>query len=363
MSGVCTVGPYVLRSGLPDGGFGGLLELAHLAERRGVHDVGDAAPRSLLAVGPGGLACDSLDRSTFLRSGKRSGTVRFIVMTQGEYAPEGRLIAESVEDLQRETAKDLDLKVDELRSARTARRLHWLWLASSVVLILLLAYSTVVALWDEKPTLVRYVGLLAVVVSAVAATRVLTKNRPNLVELNFTTRELLHRKHFLAAKVGIDSVESLRIYRASALDIVEQFRVSATRNRRVHNLLQGFIIVGSIVGSTLTAVIGELPAVRWYAVIVTALVSVSAGLTGYFKFRERGYNSQSTADEIEKHYNAVQFRIDEYKIVDGVDDQGSEDAEMARLRKFAEFVEKIKEEQRKRELQLEQSPGATEERS
>lgn len=269
----------------------------------------------------------------------------------------------SVEDQQRETSKNLDLEVDRLRSARSARRLHWLWLAASVVLILLLAYSTVVALWSEKPTLVRYVGLTAVVISAVMATRVLSKSRPVLVELNFSTRELLHRKHFLAAKVGIDSVESLRIYRAMALDLVEQFRQSAKQNRRVHNALQGMIIVGSIVGSTLTASAGEIPSVRWYAVVLTALVGVSAGLTGYFKFRERGYNSQSTADEIEKHYNAVQFRIDEYRSMEDVQDQDGEEAEMARLRKFAEFVEKIKEEQRKRELQLEQSPGATEDRS
>lgn len=112
-----------------------------------------------------------------------------------------------------------------------------------------------------------------------------------------------------------------------------------------------------------TALIGELPDIRWYATAITALVSISAGLTGYFKFRERGYNEQSTADDIERHYNAVQFRIGEYGAVDGVNDQNSEEAEMVRLRKFAENVEKIKEEQRKRELQLEQSPGATEERS
>ncbi|MEU6152435.1 SLATT domain-containing protein [Actinosynnema sp. NPDC047251] len=268
-----------------------------------------------------------------------------------------------VDERHRAAARDLELKVDSLRAARGARRLHYVWLLSSVVAVLLLGYSGILAFWQSDPNTLRVFGLVAVVVSTVAASTVLIKKRPELVDLNFEARQLLHVKHSLASRVPVESVEALRIYRESSLDLVEQFRKNATRNRGVHNSFQGFVIAGSIVGSTMTALVGELPDIRWYATVITALVSISAGLTGYFKFRERGYNEQSTADDIERNYNAVQFRIGEYQIVDGIDDQDGEEAEMGRLRKYAENVEKLKEEQRKRELQLEQSPGATDGRS
>jgi hypothetical protein len=260
---------------------------------------------------------------------------------------------ETLQDAHRDAAKDLDHSLDRLRSARTYRRFYFIWLFCSILLISLLAYSTVIALWRDQPTMTRYVGLIAVLVSAVAAATVLIRTRPQLVDLNFNTRELLHKKQKLASRLELESVESLRIYREASLDLVEQYRRRATANRRVHNIFQGIIIVLSIVVSTLTALSGEIPDARWFATVLSALVGISAGLTGYFKFRERGFNLQSTADDIEKHYNAVQFRLDEY----------ARDAdEIDRLRQFAQYVEHIKEEQRKRELQLEQSPGPKEDR-
>ncbi|MFC5290605.1 SLATT domain-containing protein [Actinokineospora guangxiensis] len=272
------------------------------------------------------------------------------------YADEGK----SAEERHRSAVHALESKVDELRAARSARRLHYLWLIASIVAVVLLGYSGALAFWQADPDSLRVIGLISVVLSTVGASYTLVKKRPALVDLNFEARQLLHVKHSLAAKVPVDSVEALRIYRESSLDLVEQFRRNATRNRGVHNAFQGFVIAGSIMGSTMTALVGELPDIRWYATVVTALVSISAGLTGYFKFRERGYNEQSTADDIERHYNAVQFRIGEYQLAGG---ESEEEAEKIRLRKFAENVEKLKEEQRKRELQLEQSPGASEERT
>ncbi|HSV65214.1 MAG TPA: DUF4231 domain-containing protein [Mycobacteriales bacterium] len=189
--------------------------------------------------------------------------------------------------------------------------------------------------------------------SAVVAAAVLIRTRPQLVDINHRARELLHEKQKLASRLELESVESLRIYREASLDLVEQYRRRATINRRIHNIFQGIIIVLSIVVSTLTALSGELPNARWFATVFSALVGISAGLTGYFKFRERGFNLQSTADDIERNYNAAEFRLDDYS---------EDEAEMDRLRRFAQIVERIKEEQRKRELQLEQSPGPKEER-
>ncbi|MFI0465319.1 DUF4231 domain-containing protein [Saccharopolyspora sp. 5N102] len=129
------------------------------------------------------------------------------------------------------------------------------------------------------------------------------------------------------------------------------------RTRRVHNFFQVIVITGSIVSSTLAAMNeGSSLALRISASALSALVGISAGITGYFKFRERGYNQQSTADDIEKHYNASQFMLDDYA---GTDPRNPLD-EQDRLRMFARYVERLKEEQRKRELQLEQSSSGDE---
>jgi hypothetical protein len=76
------------------------------------------------------------------------------------------------------------------------------------------------------------------------------------------------------------------------------------------------------------------------------LVTISAGFTGYFKYRERSFNLQQTADNIEQEYTAVSLTIGPYK--------GKLPQEALVL--FAERVEALKVEQRKREQQLEQPP-------
>lgn len=119
----------------------------------------------------------------------------------------------------------------------------------------------------------------------------------------------------------------------------------------MHNSFQLVIITGSIVVSTLTAMNeGSNAALSIVTSCLSALVGVSAGVTGYFKFRERGTTSQSTADDIEKNYNASGFQLGDYAELD----------EDRRLIRYAGTVEKIKEEQRKREIQLEQSASRDE---
>ncbi|GAA3148340.1 hypothetical protein GCM10020001_084650 [Nonomuraea salmonea] len=72
----------------------------------------------------------------------------------------------------------------------------------------------------------------------------------------------------------------------------------------------------------------------------------------FFKFRERSFGQQQTADAIKKHYKAAELRIGEYE---------GEDEETA-LTLFARNVEILKDEQRKRELQLEESTESHETR-
>ncbi|MFI1255114.1 DUF4231 domain-containing protein [Streptomyces netropsis] len=254
----------------------------------------------------------------------------------------------------REKSRSFDHALENLKATRFHRRMYYLTAVGSMALTGLLGYTVVVGLWEEKPTFTRWAGLVIVVALWVGAGVMLIRNRKTKVDVTSEVRKKLAEKQNAAAALPLDSEAALRIYRESTLELMDTYRVRATRNRRVNNALQALIIAGSIVASTLIAMDNSITPLSLAATILSATVGVSAGLSGYFKFRERGFNLQSTADELEKHYTAVQFHLDEYESVDP--SLTPEEGEKERLRRFARLVEKIKEEQRKRELQLEQSP-------
>ncbi|WP_162596894.1 DUF4231 domain-containing protein [Streptomyces sp. NEAU-S7GS2] len=260
----------------------------------------------------------------------------------------------ALENAYREKSRAYDHALENLKATRFQRRMYYLIAFGSMVLTGLLGYTVVIGLWEEKPTFTRWAGLIIVTALWVGAGVMLMSNRKTRVDHTSELRKKLAEKQNAAAALPLDSEAALRIYRESTLELMDAYRVRATRNRRVNNVLQALIIAGSIVASTLVAMDNSITPLSLSATILSATVGVGAGLSGYFKFRERGFNLQSTADELEKHYTAVQFHLDEYESVDP--SLTPEEGEKERLRRFARLVEKIKEEQRKRELQLEQSP-------
>ncbi|WP_159037276.1 DUF4231 domain-containing protein [Streptomyces specialis] len=257
-------------------------------------------------------------------------------------------------------AKTFDEAENDLKVARGRQRIYLLSQLGTATLTFLLGYTVIVGLWQDQPFATRYAGLVIVVGVWAGMGRLFWINRNRIVEKNAQLRNALFDRQTAAAKLPLDSPSGLRIYREASLDLIEQYRKGAARNRRVHNFFQVVIITGSITTSTLTAMNeGSNLALRIVTSALSALVGVSAGITGYFKFRERGYNLQSTADDIEKHYNASQFMLDEYAAADAAHPL----TEHERLRMFARFVERLKEEQRKRELQLEQQSSVRDDRS
>jgi hypothetical protein len=93
-----------------------------------------------------------------------------------------------------------------------------------------------------------------------------------------------------------------------------------------------------------TSAIGQAPGFKWVAVVLSISVGIEAGFTGYFKFRERSMNLRQTADAIEHEFNAAELGIRRYR--------GQEADEL--LAELDDQVEWLREEQRKREQQLEQ---------
>ncbi|MFB4269425.1 DUF4231 domain-containing protein [Nonomuraea sp. GTA35] len=180
-----------------------------------------------------------------------------------------------------------------------------------------------------------------------------------LVRSRFIGREIRQREKKLAQiKANIrpenvseaDEVElaaHLAMYHAETLAVINEYRDNATRYRKIHNRFQSIVIIGSIVTTAVTSAAGQLEYLRVVAPFISILVGISAGMTGYFKFRERSINLQRTADDIEHEYTAVWLGIDRYRNIDD---------ELGRYVEFAERVEHLKAEQRKVEQQLEQPP-------
>jgi len=158
------------------------------------------------------------------------------------------------------------------------------------------------------------------------------------------------RKRMHGVSLNLDLSTRQLIYRDSVPNEIDKYRSESKYYRRVHNFLQAIIIIGALAASTLTGLLQSVPVLRWFAVGTSFAVGVSAGFTGYFKFRERSFYLQQTSDSIDQELSAVGLGIGRYK--------GR--AEKEAMTEFTEQVELLKIEQRKRQQQLEQPSGGRE---
>ncbi|WP_254648789.1 DUF4231 domain-containing protein [Streptomyces sp. GbtcB7] len=155
----------------------------------------------------------------------------------------------------------------------------------------------------------------------------------------------IERKRLSAASIDLPTETRRHIYRETIPGSIDRYRTDGLRYRRIHNLFQSVIIIGSLATST-AASLAETPApYKWITVSTSFSVGLAAGFTGYFKFRERSFYLQQTADSIEEEYDAVNLKVGRYR--------GSVDDATALL-EFTERVETLKNDQRKRQQQLDQ---------
>ncbi|MEU0074792.1 DUF4231 domain-containing protein [Streptomyces sp. NPDC006332] len=135
------------------------------------------------------------------------------------------------------------------------------------------------------------------------------------------------------------------LYREDVADVIEKFQQESRGYRRIHNSLQSLIMVGSLSASTVSAL--DSTSLNWQqitAITFSFSVAVAAAFTGYFKFRERSFFLQQTADAIEEELNGLSLQIGEY----------SHDTEEEALARFTARVEHLRNEQRRRQQQLDQ---------
>lgn len=160
------------------------------------------------------------------------------------------------------------------------------------------------------------------------------------------------RKSLISRMSQSEDMVILRNYHSSVLADIEEYRTKAGRFRRTHNFYQTIVIIGSIITTSVTSAAGQFELLRAVAPAIALAVGISAGMSGYFKHKERSMNAQQAADDIEHEHTAVELGIYEYK-------RESENDLVPSYALFAEKVERIKDEQRKREQQLEQPPDRT----
>ncbi|WP_220449313.1 SLATT domain-containing protein [Nonomuraea longispora] len=162
------------------------------------------------------------------------------------------------------------------------------------------------------------------------------------VELDLAV--LRERKRFMALNLAMTISQRRSIYKDDTSRDIEIFRRDSRRYRRINNAFQSLVIIGSLFAASMSSLAVEQENFRWATVVATFLVGISAGFTGYFKFKDRGFYLQQTADALEHEWSIYDLSIGRYKRLK------PEDA----LADFVEEAERIKAEQRQREQNLDQ---------
>ncbi|MFI6458070.1 DUF4231 domain-containing protein [Streptosporangium amethystogenes] len=162
------------------------------------------------------------------------------------------------------------------------------------------------------------------------------------VELDLTV--LRERRRFMAISHTMTISQRRSIYKDDTNRDIELFRRDSRHYRRINNVFQSLVIVGSLFAASMSSLAVEQESFRWATVVATFLVGISAGFTGYFKFKDRGFYLQQTADALEHEWSIYDLGIGQYKRLE------PEEA----LADFVEEAERIKAEQRQREQNLDQ---------
>lgn len=170
------------------------------------------------------------------------------------------------------------------------------------------------------------------------------KQDKSVAELKLDLELAEEERVLAAAKVARPAFERQYSYREVIPREVDRLRAESATYRRWHNWLQWSLILCSAAIPAVTALYDPPQPGKGILIGLGATVSVITSVMGYFKFKERGFNLHQTADAIEQHTTALDLAIAPYNRPD----------EKANLELFAENVEALRIEQRKREQQLDQ---------
>ncbi|MFE3991922.1 DUF4231 domain-containing protein [Streptomyces goshikiensis] len=253
----------------------------------------------------------------------------------------------------RQLARSLKRQAAEAESALIMRRRakRWFWVFSAVLVAAVLVASLAsAAAWGNE--VVQKVDLICGVLAAISGAAVLgvrawihRRGIPGLEEAEAALERIRDDLRWTEAGNAVSSELSQSLYKADIAAHISQYQDESDKYRKVHNRLQSVIIVGSLSTTTVAALqSGEMTLDRWITVGLSFCVGLSAGFMGYFKFRERSFYLQQTADLIEQEVNAMTLGIGDYSGL----------TRLEALARLVERVEVFRNEQRRRQQQLDQ---------
>jgi len=167
---------------------------------------------------------------------------------------------------------------------------------------------------------------------------------PTRMEIEVVLEDLREQVRWIEAGRSMANSVSQHLYKADISSFIEQFKWEGDKYRKRHNRLQSIVIIGSLSTTTIASLGSAVPADRWLTVGFSFTVGLAAGFMGYFKFRERSFYLQQTADAIEAEDNAMTLGIGEYQKLAWPD----------ALAKLVDRIEYLRNEQRRRQQQLDQ---------
>ena len=247
-----------------------------------------------------------------------------------------------------------------LAVARTRRRWSNLSLVFGPVLALLLYAMAWIPHISGKIVLAVYLPTIPIALSFGLAAFLLKRfpggpshasyrDRMSEGELELQLAQERDARKLIVANADVATKVRRVAYKEDAYADIDQLRLESKSYRRLNNALQGAVIIGSLAATGASGIAANLPVMRWVVLGVTFMVGISSGFMGYFKYKERSFYLQQTADAIEQEWEAVEVGVGRYKRIE---------SEEERLAEFVEEVHRLKSEQKKRQQNLEQPTEA-----
>ncbi|MBB6121917.1 hypothetical protein [Nocardiopsis algeriensis] len=170
-------------------------------------------------------------------------------------------------------------------------------------------------------------------------------------QLEIELRRVRDEKKKKASTKETNVQERRKSYREDAAFYVEELRRESAFYRRVSNLVQAVVIVGSLVGSFAAASSFFVREYSWFVAANSLAIGIASGFAGYWKYKERSFYAQQTADLVEHEIESFDLEVGRYE-------SGEEDSKVLT---FSKEIIRLRQDQKMREQNLDQPSSGGEE--
>jgi hypothetical protein len=136
-------------------------------------------------------------------------------------------------------------------------------------------------------------------------------------------------------------------YQDDILFYVSELRSRGMRSRRANNVVQIITIVGSLAATALGSLAIANDTFQWMSPAITFVVGAASGVAAIYKFKDRSFYAQQTANAIDQELGAYNLGIGRYEVTT----ERSRDAARTML---VEEIHRLRTEQENREQNLDQ---------